>query len=62
MKNCLRYPTIGNGPMEGTNNQIKMVRRRGYGRAGLELLNAFFTLPWSDDDLDPTQEPYPEAA
>jgi len=62
VKNCLRYPAIRNGPMEGTNNKIKIVRRRGDGRAGLELLNALFTLPWYDDDLDPTQAPYPEAA
>ena len=25
-------------------------------------LNALFTLPWYYYDLDPTQEPYPEAA
>ena len=62
VKNCLRYPAISNGPMEGTNNKIKMVRRRGYGRAGLELLNALFALPWYSYDLDPTQQPYPEAA
>jgi len=62
VKNCLRYPAIRNGPMEGSNNKIKMVRRRGYGRAGLELFNALFSLPWYAYDLDPTQEPYPEAA
>ena len=62
VKNCLRYPAISNGPMEGTHNKIKMVCRRGYGRAGLELLNALFALPWYSYDLDPTQQPYPEAA
>jgi transposase len=46
VKNCLRYPAISHGPMEGTHNKIKMVRRRGDGRAGLELFNARFTLPW----------------
>jgi len=82
-KNGFRYPAISHGPMEGTNNKIKMVRRRGYGRAELELLNALFTLPgltvqknplktfscggvrrssMGNYDLDPTQEPYPEAA
>jgi len=61
VKNCLRYPAIRNGPMEGTNNKIKMVRRRGYGRAGLELLNALFALSWYYDDFDPAQEPHPEA-
>ena len=40
VKNCLRYPAIRNGHMEGTNNKIKMTRRRGYGRTGVELLNA----------------------
>ncbi len=40
VKNYLRYPAISNGPMEGTNNKSKMVRRTGYGRAGLKLLNA----------------------
>ena len=62
VKNCLRYPAISNGRMEGTNNKIKMVRRRGYGRAGLELLNALFALPWYYYDLDPTKTPHPEAA
>ena len=66
VKNCLRHPAISNGPMEGTNNKVKMVRRRGYGRAGLELLNALFALPWYYYDLDPTRDPtrtpHPEAA
>lgn len=52
VKNCLLYPDISNGPMEGTNNKIKMVRRRGYGRAGVELLNALLVLPWYYNDLD----------
>ena len=30
VKNCLLYPGISNGPMGGTNNKIKMIRRRGY--------------------------------
>ena len=51
-KNCLLYPGISNGPMEGTNNKIKMVRRRGYGRVGIELLNALMVLPWYYHDLD----------
>ncbi|WP_363319129.1 transposase [Desulfosporosinus sp.] len=37
VKNSLLYPCISNGPMEGTNNKIKMVRRRGYGRVGIEM-------------------------
>jgi len=52
VKNCLLYPGISNGPMEGTNNKIKMVRRRGYGRVGIELLNALMVLPWYYHDLD----------
>jgi len=52
VKNCLRYPAISNGPMEGTNNKIKMTRRRGYGRTGVELLNALMALPWYYRDLD----------
>ncbi len=55
VKNCLRYPTISNGPMEGTNNKIKMTRRRGYGRTGVELLNALMALPWYYQDLDRAQ-------
>jgi hypothetical protein len=52
VKNCLLYPKISNGPMEGTNNKIKMLRRRGFGRAGLELLNALLVLPWFYKDLE----------
>ena len=55
VKNCLRYPAISNGPMEGTNNKIKMTRRRGYGRTGVELLNALMALPWYYQDLDRAQ-------
>jgi transposase len=46
VKNSLIYPLISNGPMEGTNNKIKMLRRRGYGRAEIELINALAVLPW----------------
>ena len=52
VKNCLLYPQISNGPMEGTNNKIKMIKRRTYGRAGLELLNAFLVLPWHYKDIE----------
>lgn len=52
VKNCLLYPKISNGPMEGTNNKIKMLRRRSYGRAGLELLNALVVLPWHYKEID----------
>jgi len=57
VKNCLLYPGISNGPMEGTNNKIKMVRRRGYGRVGIELLNALMVLPWYYHDLDKNCSP-----
>jgi len=62
VKNHLRYPTISNGPMEGTNNKIKMVRRRSYGRAGVELVNALMALPWYYADLDRAQGLSAEAA
>lgn len=41
VKNSLIYPAISNGPLEGMNSRIKMKHRRGAGRAGLELLNAY---------------------
>ena len=44
--------SLSNGPMEGTNNKIKMMRRRGYGRAGIELINALAVLPRYYKDLD----------
>ncbi len=56
VKNSLLYPDISNGPMEGTNNKIKMVRRRGYGRAGIELINALAVLPWYFRDRDKNNE------
>jgi len=52
VKNSLLYPKISNGPIEGTNNKIKMIRKRGYGRAGIELLNALAVLPWYYKDID----------
>ena len=30
--------TISNGPVEGLNNRLKMLKRQMYGRAGLDLL------------------------
>ena len=56
VKNCLLYPNISNGPMEGTNNKIKMIRKRSYGRAGIELLNALVVLPWYYRDLEENYE------
>jgi len=56
VKNCLLYPHISNGPLEGTNNKIKMMRRRGYGRAGIELINALAVLPWYYKDIDENDE------
>jgi len=43
--------------MEGTNNKIKMLRRRGYGRAGIELINALAVLPWHYRDIDENCRP-----
>ena len=57
VKNCLLYPDISNGPMEATNQKIKMVRRRTYGRAGLELLNGLLVLPWDYHDRNAQAQP-----
>jgi transposase len=35
---------ISNGPVEGLNNRLKMLKRQMYGRAGLEVLNKRFVL------------------
>lgn len=44
VRNSLVYPAISNGPVEGWNSRIKMLHRRGGGRSGLELLNAYAVL------------------
>lgn len=36
--------TVSNGPVEGLNNRLKMLKRQMYGRAGLELLSKRFIL------------------
>lgn len=48
VKNSLIYKDISNGPSEGINSRIKMKHRRGGGRAGIELLNAYNVLKMSD--------------
>ncbi len=48
VKNSLIYPEISQGPLAGTNSRIKMKHRRGGGRAGLELLNAYNVLTVGD--------------
>jgi transposase len=45
IKNSLIYKNISNGPLEAHNNRIKFKHRRCGGRAGLDLLNAYFVLP-----------------
>jgi transposase len=45
VKNSLLYPSISNGPIEGSNSRIKMKHRRSGGREGLELLNAYMVVP-----------------
>jgi transposase len=52
IKNSIIYPDISNGPLEGFNGKIKMIKRRSYGRAGIELLNAYAVLPCYYKDLD----------
>jgi transposase len=44
VSNSLLYPNISNGPLEGHNDRIKFKHRRSGGRAGLDLLNAYFVL------------------
>ena len=44
VKNCLLYPHISNGPIEGINSRTKYIHRRGGGRASVELLNAYRVL------------------
>lgn len=48
VKNSLIHKDISNGPLEGVNSRIKMKHRRGGGRAGLELLNAYNVLTVAD--------------
>lgn len=48
VKNSLIHKNISNGPLEGTNSRIKMKHRRGGGRAGMELINAYNVLKISD--------------
>ena len=48
VKHSLLYPEISNGPLEGMNSRIKMRHRRGGGRAGIELLNAYNVLDAAD--------------
>ena len=48
VKNSLIYKDISNGPSEGVNSRIKMKHRRGGGRAGIELINAYNVLKMSD--------------
>jgi transposase len=35
---------VSNGPVEGLNNRLKMLKRQMYGRAGLDLLTHRFLL------------------
>jgi len=44
VKNSLLYQDISNGPLEGHNNRIKFMHRRCGGRAGMDLINAYFVL------------------
>jgi transposase len=44
VRNCLLYPHISNGPIEGINSRTKYIHRRGGGRASVEMLCAFRVL------------------
>lgn len=48
VKNSLIYKNISNGPLEGANSRIKMKHRRGGGRSGIELINAYNVLKTSE--------------
>ena len=48
VQHSLLYPEISNGPREGMNSRIKMRHRRGGGRAGIELRNAYNVLNAAD--------------
>jgi len=37
-------PEVSNGPVEGLNNKLKMLKRQMYGRANLELLAKRFIM------------------
>ena len=49
VRNSLLYNEISNGPLEGMNTRVKMVHRRGSGRAGTELLNAYMVLSFGEN-------------
>lgn len=44
VKNAILNRNISNGPIEGINNKIKLIRRTRYGRAKIELINALAVL------------------
>jgi transposase len=44
VENAILNRHISNGPIEGVNNKIKLLRRIRYGRAGAELVNAVSVL------------------
>ena len=44
VKNAILNRNISNGPIEGINNKIKLIRRTRYGRAKIELTNALAVL------------------
>jgi hypothetical protein len=44
VRNAILNRSISNGPIEGINNKIKLLRRTRYGRAKIELINALAVL------------------
>lgn len=44
VRNSIIYGEISNGPIEGLNNRIKMIKRRCFGRASIVLLNSYGVL------------------
>lgn len=44
VRNAILNRGISNGPIEGINNKLKLIRRTRYGRAKIELINAVAVL------------------
>ncbi len=44
VKNSIRFKNISSGFVEGSNNKLKLIKRKGYGNFGVENLNKIFRL------------------
>lgn len=48
VKNSIIYKDVSSGPVEGCNNKVKLIKRRGYGRNNLENLGKKCILGFAD--------------